>query len=820
MKNQEKADIESLRQAREHFFGLCSGKLGWFALKSYSNAIEKQLVAVFERMNKGKAYCFVAVGGFGRAELCYGSDIDFMILANRFSKKEAYQINNRLSDLLWKAGFSVGNSVRTISECIGESKDITVRVSLIDSRFLAGDRKLYDKYSKKVLKYITCHNKENLLKELVYEVKRRRIKYPDNFISEPDLKEGVGTQRDYNTICWIDKIVPLKTLLRNWDYENLYSRLEEAADFIFRLRNAVNMRTPKDNCLRFELQEEIAEQFGYFQEDACIELMRQFFRRSLFLEEILDILAKAIEGCKNRKQINDCFYICGNRLEIDEGKTESLSKIDSDAVIFWFLVKYQLDMGAKLKQFLMNTDNTRQPSSPAISLFAKTLSLKKPVSRQLMAINRLGILSRYIPEFERIKFLMPHLLFHEYSVDVHSIGAVGKMDEIMKKNEGKRLFGTLSSIIGSLDKNGMLAMRLTLLLHDIGKYDSLTTGHSERGARMFEAIAKRFGLSSELSKLGAKAIEHHLLMNKIIRKRDISDPLTIKEFAERIQDKIALKWLLLLTYADMSSVNSSLWNEWYEILADQLYTVTVEFFEKRDWTSIRSIENRKKFLSLYGDKMPYLANFSDRFFNDITEDELKYIDIAKKTGYAVKEGKGFEKLFVWKRNRVRLMADITGILFYKEINILAGTTYIIGDDVVDLFMIKVPENFIEKDWKSLGKLINSAETLQIEKMLEEKERYSYARATKAKFVSPKITVDQRASDLYTVVDVKAADRMGLLYNICVALSNLNCDIIIFKLSTVSDMASDSFYITGHNGGKIFDKKELDKIIESIRKKIS
>jgi|GEM_PF-3577663 len=823
MKNQEKADIESLRQLRECFFDIAPDKLGRFAIKSYSDAMEKKLASLFERMSKKKGNSLVALGGFGRRELCYGSDIDFMILSERLSKKRSYEINNRISDLLWKAGFSVGSSVRTISECIEESRDITVRVNLMDSRFLAGDRKLYDRYSKKALSSIISRNKKNLLKELVKEVKKRRMKYPDNCRSEPNLKEGVGTQRDYNTICWINKVTPIKELLaEDENYGCLSGKLEEAADFIFRLRNAVNMRAPNENCLRFELQEDIAEQFGYCNDDACIELMRQFFKHSLFIEDILDTLMKTIDRSDHKKKINDCFYICGNRLEIDEGKINSLSMTDSaDAVIFWFLVNYQLDIGAKLKRFLMNTDNTQQPSRPAISLFAKTLSLKKPISKQLMIINRNGILSRYIPEFERIKSLMPHLLFHEYSVDVHSIGAVGKMDEIMEKNEGKRLFGTLSTFINDLNKNSMLAIRLTLLLHDIGKYDSFTTGHSERGARMFEAIAKRFGLSSELSKLGAKAIEYHLLMNKIIRKRDISDPLTIKEFAERIQDKIALKWLLLLTYADMSSVNSSLWNEWYEILADQLYTATVEFFEKRDWTSIRSIENRKRLLSLHGDEMPYLANFSYRFFNDIAENELRYVDIARENGYAVKTGRGFAKLFVWKNDRDRLMSDITGILFYKEINILAGTTYKIGSDVVDIFTITAPRNFIEKDWKSLGNLINSAETLQIEKMLEEKERYSFIKSSKnARSTFPEISIDRKASDLYTVIDIKAPDRIGLLHDICSALSDLNCDIILFKLSTVSDMASDSFYITGHNGGKIFDKKELDKIIEGIRKKIS
>ena len=828
MKNQEDINIGALKELRMRFFKIPAERLGRDAVKSYSIAMENELRTIFGQTDEnGKGFTLISVGGFGRRELCYGSDIDFMILSTRIKKKHAYALNNKLSDLLWRAGLSVGSSVRTISECIEESKDVTVMVNLIDSRFIAGDKKLYEKYSKKVLNYIVCRNKKHLMQTLVDEVEKRRLKYPDNYISEPDLKEGVGTLRDYNTICWINKITPIKILISDMteeDYVLLSKKLADAIDFIFRIRNVVNMRTQKDNCLRFDLQEDIAELLGYGRSDeACVELMRQFFEHSLFIENSLDTIMGIIGEGKRKNKINGIFYMDGHYLESDSEGLELLSTANClDAVVFWFLVRYQLDIGARLRQFLITESHKKRMNrnNPSIRLFTKTLSLKIPIAQQLLIMNKLGIISKYIPEFEGIRGLMPHFLFHKYSVDIHSIMAVRKMDEIIKRNISDRLFGILTAVVDNLNNEELLTMRLVLLLHDIGKSKFITTGHGKRGAKMFKAVSKRLGISDRLADLGERTIENHLMMSKIIRKRDISDPATIKEFAEQVKDKISLKWLLLLTYVDMSSVNDNLWNEWYEILADQLYAAAIEFFEKKGWQSRKSVRNKKNLLSLYGESMPYLTDFSDRFFNDIAENELKYIDAARKNGYSVKVERSFTKLFVWQTDRKRLMSDITGILFYKEISILAGTTYIIGNDIVDLFMTVTPENFIEKDWKSVGNLINSAENLPIEKMLKEKEQYNFIKNARiGKSVMPKVFIDQSASDLYTVIDIKAADRMGLLHDICCSLSDSGCTIILFKLSTVSDMASDSFYITGPYGGKIFDKRQLDTIIENINKRI-
>ena len=312
-------------------------------------------------------------------------------------------------------------------------------------------------------------------------------------------------------------------------------------------------------------------------------------------------------------------------------------------------------------------------------------------------------------------------------------------------------------------------------------------------------------------------IQNHLIMNRIIRKRDISDYKTIEEFADVIKSKTALKWLLVITYADMSSVNDTLWNQWYEILADQLYTSTIEAFEKKGWKSIRSEKNRSKLTKIYGNRMPYLLNFSDRFFNDIEENDLNYIEIAKKKGSCVKTERGFGKLFVWKRDRKGLLSDITGILLYKEINILGGTTYMIDNNAVDILIVETPLNFLEKDWNAAAYLINSMEAVNIEDLLKTKHKFGYMRKARVvKNIVPTVSFDIAASDLYTVIDIKATDRIGLLHNICKILTNRNCSIVFFKISTVLDVASDSFYITGPNGGKIFNTEELNEIAIALK----
>jgi len=292
---------------------------------------------------------------------------------------------------------------------------------------------------------------------------------------------------------------------------------------------------------------------------------------------------QVIEDKKQSFKLNKFFYINSRYLEINSANEKRLSAVKSPIMTtFWFLINKNLKIGIRLSRFLVKQAKIEPEShnNASIRLFLKILSLKFPISDVLIAANKLGILSKFIPELENIRALMSNALFHKYSVDIHSIMAVRKIDNLLTKKGDARLFGTLSSIINRLNGTELAVMRLTALFHDIGKSEG-TADHSTKGATAFKLIMEKFGIEKQLVLLGTSTIQNHLIMNKIIRKRDISDPKTIKEFIDIIKNKAALKWLLAITYADMSSVNDTLWNQWYEILADQLYTSTIETFEKR-----------------------------------------------------------------------------------------------------------------------------------------------------------------------------------------------------------------------------------------------
>ncbi len=811
--------VKNIEKQRKLICSTTPVLLGRFAVTNYSKAMESILKNAFDETCE---CALISLGGFGRRELCLGSDIDFMILTAKHDKIKAYKINNLISDLLWKAGLEVGSTVRTIHDCVTESGDLTVKMSLLDSRFLSGNLNLYEKYQKKVLPFIITHKKKQFLEEIINEIYKRRFKYPDNFISEPELKDGVGTVRDYNTICWINKIIPIEKLLIDYgfkknDIDETNTKIDAAADFIFRMRNVIQIIT-SGNCLRFEIRSDAAKHMGYGSSaSASSDMMRQFFCHSLTIENNLRLLMQIIEDKKRSSKLNNFFYINSRYLEINSANEKRLSTVKSPIMTtFWFLITKNLQIGIRLSLFLIKQAKIKPEShnNASIRLFLKILSLKFPISDGLMAANKLGILSKFIPELENIRALIPNALFHKYSVDIHSIMAVRKIDNLLTKKGHARLFGTLSSIINQLNGTELAVMRLTALFHDIGKSED-TADHSTKGAIKFKLIMEKFGIEKQLILLGMSTIQNHLIMNKIIRKRDISDPKTIKEFIDIIRNKAALKWLLAITYADMSSVNDTLWNQWYEILADQLYTSTIETFEKKEWASLRSKENKSKLTKVHKE-MPYLKNFSDRFFNDIEENNLKYIEIARKSGSCVKAENGFSKLFVWKKDRKGLLSDITGILLYKEINILGGTTYLINDDAVDMLIVKTLPKFLEKDLSIVAHLINSMETINIKNLIETKHTFGYAKTKIIKSIMPSVTFEIAASDLYTVIDIKASDVIGLLHNICKTLTHENCSIVFFKLSTVSDVASDSFYITGPNGGKIFDTKELEKIASALK----
>jgi len=559
----------------------------------------------------------LALGGYGRAELCPYSDVDIMFLyPDRVRSQKLSPFLKSITDMvlyiLWDVGLKTGHSTRTIKDTIKEAKlNIETKNSQLEARLIIGEDQLFSKFTQSYRNYCRKDSPQAYIKTRLEEQKTRRSRYGNTvFMQEPDIKNGVGGLRDYQNILWmactkldVKSIEELSA--QNYLHKDEYKKFTTAYDFLLRVRNELHFQSKRSTDL-FDLEKQplVALNLGYKQHDIFKRVetfMRDYYSHARNIYLISKILEKRLALTKNykvsfkslleahqysqKKQI-DGFILNGKTISYEK---ETVFEEDAERLIRVF--RHSQQFRASLDFDLENLIRTSLHlitkkvinSRSANRSFRSVLQSLGEVFPSLSKMHELGVLERFMPEFSGLTCLVQHEYYHRYTADIHTLNTISELDQVFK-NESK-IVEKYHHQLHKTDTPGLLY--LIILLHDIGKSSGIP-GHAIRSAEMATGILDRLGISSEHKDLTLFIIINHLEMGRYSRHFDIDDPQTARAFAEKIGDIDRLRYLYVHTYCDARGTSFNLWNSYKDMLHTALLENTIELLggTSGDWPGI------------------------------------------------------------------------------------------------------------------------------------------------------------------------------------------------------------------------------------------
>ncbi len=808
-------------------------------------------------------YAIIAVGGYGRCEMNPRSDVDLMFYVKNSSSDFAQQLSQRVLYLLWDLGLDVGHSVRNDTQChSAAAEDLTVCTALLDARFICGDKQLFTQFDQQVLPAIMRNNSRTFIRDKLVEHQQRRKKYGSSvYILEPNIKEGEGGLRDIHTMLWISMVkykarslgaMIVKGVLTEPEREEINSSL----DYLWRIRNELHyLSSRKNDQLHFEQQEQIATFLGYKDnEDALAveQFMRDYYAAAARVEHITSMLiARATDrekaergfgGYMRRRIIDDGFYaLRGELFFVDDNLPAEQPEMMMKA--FWLMQRHQLKLAIRTKMLIRENlhriNDAMRRNRQVAKTFLEILGYKKGVYDTLFQMHHLLFLNHYIPEFRRIYCQVQHDAYHIYTVDTHTLFAVQEIDKLWQ-GEYRDKKELLTRLADEVEKPELLI--LAVLLHDIGKGEG--HNHSEKGAAMVPTIARRLRLGKEDSQRLEFLVRHHLQMAHISQRRDLNDPHLIAWCAQLMESSENLKMLYLLTFADIKAVGPDVWSEWKGFLLQELYEKTYMVMEKGNFRTEQysaKIRNRKRkvmeiLVDDYDKKVirECLNNFSTRYLMTYKAVQIaRHVQlILARNGNPMtmrvehKPDLCFTEVTISTLDVPGLFCIITGVMAANGVNILGAQIYTQKSGVaLDILQVGRDGQIYddERKWKNIEADLNSClsgETIVADLVGKRGGPSILDKGAQAPQIPPKVSIDNEVSVEYTVIDITAKDKVGLLYQLADCLKRIGLHIGVAKVTTKADMAGDTFYVQDIFGHKVTQADKLEELRATLLDELS
>lgn len=855
--------IETQRLHLRHRFGISGSQITAARSLIVDLLIQRIAQAAAEELQQdshSNRFAIVALGGYGRGELAPHSDIDVMFLHQ--GKRDAAQatvLSEKILYLLWDAGFSVGHSNRSLSECLTQAKEDSItRNALIDARLLWGSTELFEQLVEQLDEDIFSRQQRALLDEILADQTARYEKFGNvACLQEPNVKETAGGLRDLHTLLWATRVAHGKANLPDLVSagivpENDAKAITAAYDFLLRVRNEMHFTTARrTDLLSLDLQQQVARSFGYTDSEelqASESFMRDYYLHARRLHRLCDAhLQRALAKQEKRSWFSRVrtmpafggFVMRDGVLDLDNVQ----EPLDGTKMMLAF--SYAQATGAPLS---VNLQDAVQASLPVVNkvfrtapeaaqAFFKMLRARGKVALGLRQMHELGFLGKYLPEFARITCLVQHDLYHRFTVDEHTLRTLEVLDELY--NSRNKQLDRYRSLYSEISDPACL--HLGLLMHDIGK--GLGGGHTEKGIKIAERVCERLQLEDAAFQQVIFLVRQHLLMAHIAQRRDLSDEKVIRDFAAQVGTLDNLNMLTLLTYADINGVGPNVWNQWKDTLVWELYIKarTLLAPEKEADHSIEKL--RERIVKMLASEVDFAE--VQQHFDLLPEDYARYtapqiiiehIRLAHalnsrkiKTSWRVNAQAKCTDLHLCARNRRGLFANLTGTLTAQGVNILSVSLNTRADGLaIDSFKVcdTVGEPLTDPQrWEQIDDQIRRALGGELDVATAVGKRLraqSAGRFTKRKVTVPKLTQinwDNQSSDKSTILEVRTGDRLGLAYKIASTLAGLALDIVFAKVATEKHLALDVFYVTDGNGQKLPDA-HLPGIESAIRVALS
>ncbi|GGA88395.1 bifunctional uridylyltransferase/uridylyl-removing enzyme [Brucella endophytica] len=802
--------------------------------------------------SKAERMCIAAVGGYGRGALAPGSDIDLLFLLPYKQTPWGEQVVEYVLYMLWDLGLKVGHATRNIDETIRLSReDMTIRTAVLEARFLCGSRELFDEMERRFGEEVVKGTAPQFIQAKLAERDVRHRKTGETrYLVEPNVKEGKGGQRDLHTLFWIAKYFYRVRTSEELVKAGVLSREEhklfmKAEDFLWAVRCHMHFLTGKaEERLSFDIQREIASRLGYTSHPGLHDVerfMKHYFLVAKDVGDLTRIICAALEeeqakhvpgfnrifltfSRRKRKLAGTKDFIADNhRINIaDEGVFERdpvniirlFHLADRHGLEFHPQAMQQITRSLKL----VNADLRENPE--ANRLFLEILTSPRNPELILRRMNESGVLGKFIPDFGKIVAMMQFNMYHHYTVDEHLLRCIAILSDI-EHGELEQEHPLSNSLMPALKKDRHL-LYIALLLHDIAK--GRPEDHSAAGARIARRLCPRFGLSPAETETVAWLVQEHLTMSMVAQSRDLNDRKTIEDFAATVQTLERLKLLLILTVCDIRAVGPGVWNGWKGQLLRTLFYET-ELLLTGGFSEVsrknRLEQARGELATALGqwpdeERENYLnLHYQNYFLTVSLEDQLRHADFIREADAAGRqlatmvEPRAFEavtEITVLSPDHPRLLSVIAGACAAAGGNIVDAQIFTTSDGrALDTILINrefETDGDEKRRAERVGKLIEDVLSgrSHLPDMLA--KRTKPKRAAKAFRVEPRVEIDNKLSNKFTVIEVEGLDRPGLLSELTGVISGLSLDIASAHITTFGEKVIDTFYVTDLVGHKV------------------
>jgi [protein-PII] uridylyltransferase len=792
--------------------------------------------------SSGERLTVMAVGGYGRGEMAPHSDVDIAFLTPIKATSWCEQVIEAMLYFMWDLGLKVGHSSRSLTEMVRMCRaDITIRTAMLEGRYVWGDQPLYEEGRRRFWAEVVAGTERQFVAEKLGERNERHKKLGDSrYVVEPNVKEGKGGLRDLHTLYWIGKYIhkvrdPGELVSVGLLTRDEYRAFRRAESFFWAVRCHLHTITQRaEDRLTFDLQREVAQRMNFSDrpgKSPVERFMQYFFLQAkvvgnltgLFLAQLDEQFAKAprglLAGFRARPRTLKGYKVFGGKIQAqgdDWFAADPVRLIEIFAIADAEGLEIHPETMRMISRDVKLIDAEVRRNPRANALFLDLLTSRNDPETVLRWLNEAGVFGRFIPDFGRVNAQMQFDMYHHYTVDEHTIRAIGLLARI-EKGELKGDHPLAHGIVHKIGSRR--ALYVSVLLHDIAK--GRGGDHSVLGAEIARKLCPRLGLDAGETELVAWLVRYHLLLSATAQKRDLADWKTIADFVEIVQSVERLRQLTLLTIVDIRAVGPGTWNSWKRQLIAELYGVAEERLRlghAKHGREERVAAKKARVADLLGKDAALVetigSQLSDAYWiaepEDIVARNLRQLGSADGAPLTI----ATEYYAARGATLVTVVAADHPGLFYR----IAGGIHLAGGNIIDArihtakngmavdnFLVQDPlgRPFMEEGQLARLKAAIEDALANRVKLVPQLAARPLARPRADAFeVRPRVEFDNKASSRFTVVEINARDRPALLNRLARALFEARLMVHSAHIATYGERAADTFYVTDLLGEKL------------------
>ncbi len=808
--------------------------------------------------------CLVAVGGFGRYELGFHSDLDFCFLTKRSATKREEEFIKAALYPLWNLKVELGYSVYSLKQCLETlGSDLHRATSLLETRYIWGASEVAEELADRVHARLRKQHYSWFIRELEKETRQRHAQ-SDNTIHllEPDVKNACGGLRDVHVILWIAYaqfgMADLDALVENRlisDEER--KRLLDAWSFLLDLRNSLHLAENRHrDKLSIERQIQVAELMGIETTESALaeeRLMCTYYGHAAMVRHVCDRLLSTtlrqtpgtvqyLDESREARRIDRDFWLRGGRLWLEPEDAEWLMETDRYWPFRLFLAvarekaRPSHETLRVVEEFLPRIDGDIVASRTARDMFLQLLATPGYLGPALRDMNGCGLLPAFLPEFKLVRHLPRIDHYHQFTVDEHLIRAVAVSDSLMNEEPPAGMEHAAAAAREILRPD---LLNLALLLHDVGKGEG--RAHVIRGMHAAQRVAERMNLRAVETDILRMLVSNHQKMTHTVMRRDIEDPAITKELADAVPKGELLRMLYVHSVCDLAAVSHTSWNDWRGKLLATLYehtrsalrgvpprthkAVPANRITNGIWRELQKHPEGKKFDRERLDH--FLGDMPERYLKSVTPyDAVKHFLLSTRvTGehrilYSIDryEGNDYTEITFVAGDAPGLFSNLCGALASKRFHILSAQVYTaFSGEAIDVFQVQVPPAFqetleetLDRMCERLARMLQTGESPRWSAVID-KDAVMPITKDRLDLRPPRVDINNDMSRTHTVIEIRSPDAPGLLSEITAEFDKMSINIDNAFIATESYQVVDVFYVTDLETNKIQETRTLAQL---------